>query len=61
MEVAKEPQEDEDELVGMEQIPVGDQLPSEDEMQNIMSPVINSPPDVRKTFSEPAECSRRNE
>ena len=61
MEVAEEPQEEEDEPVGMEQIPVGGQLPSKDEMQNIRSPLINSPPDVRETFSEPAECSRRNE
>ena len=30
-------------------------------MQNIRSPLINSPPDVRKTFSEPTECSRSNE
>ena len=61
MEVAKEPQEEEDEPVGMEQIPVGGQLPSEDKMQNIRSPLINSPPNVRETFSEPAECSRSNE
>ena len=61
MEVAEEPQEEEDELVGMEQIPIGGQLPSEDEMQNIRSPLINSPSDVRETFSEPAVCSRSNE
>ena len=53
MEVVEEPQEEEDEPIGMEQIPVGGQLPSEDEMQNIRSPLINSPPDVRETFSEP--------
>ena len=45
----------------MEQIPVGDQLPSEDEMQNGRSPMINYPPDVRETFSEPTKCSRSNE
>ena len=61
MEVAEKPQEEEDEPVGMEQIIVGGQLPSEDEMQNIRSPLINSPPDVRETFFEPAECSRSNE
>ena len=61
IEVAKEPQEEEDESVGMEQIPVGSQLPSEDKMQNIRSPLINSPLDVRETFSELAECSRSNE
>ena len=61
MEVAGEPQEEEDEPVRMEQIPVGGQLPSEDKMQNIRSPLINSPPNVRETFSEPTECSRSNE
>ena len=61
MEVAEEPQKEEDELIGMEQIPIGGQPPSEDEMQNRRSPVINSPPDVRETFSTPVECSRSNE
>ena len=61
MEVAEEPQEEEDEPIGMEQIPVGSQLSSEEEMQNIRSPVINSPPDVREKISEPAKCSRSNE
>ena len=61
MELVEEPQEEEDEPVRMEQIPIGSQLPFEDEMQHIRSPVINSPPDVRETFSELAECSRSNE
>ena len=61
MVVIEEPKEKEDEPVGIEQIPVGIQLPSKDEMQNIRSPLINSPLDVRETFSEPAECSRSNE
>ena len=61
MVVIEEPEEKEDEPVGIEQIPVGSQLPSKDEMQNIRSPLINFPPDVRETFSEPAECSRSNE
>ena len=61
MEVAEEPQEEEEEPVGIEQIPVRDQLPSEDEMQNRRSLVINSPPDVREIFFEPVECSRGNE
>ena len=61
MEVAEEPEEEEEEPVGMEQIPIGGQLPSEDEMQNKRSPMINSPPDVRETFSKPTECSRSNE
>ena len=30
-------------------------------MHNIMSPLINSPPNVREKFSEPAECSGSNE
>ena len=45
----------------MEQIPVGDQLPSEDEMQMRRSSMINYPLDVREPFSEPVECSRSNE
>ena len=61
MEVAEEPREEEDEPVGMEQIPAGDQFPSKDEIQNRRSPIINSPLDVRETFSKPAECSRSNE
>ena len=61
MEVAEEPQEEEDEPVGMEQIPVGGQLAAEDEIQNLRSLLINSPLDVRETFSEPVECSRSNE
>ena len=61
MEVTKEPHEEEDEPVRMEQILVGGQLPSEDEMQNRRSPVINSLPDVRETFSEPVEYSWSNE
>ena len=61
MEITEEPHEEEDEPVGMEQIPDGGQLPSEDEMQNIRSPVINSPSSVKETFYEPAECSRSNE
>ena len=61
MEVVEEPQEEEEEPVGMEQISDGCQLPSKDEMQNRRSPVINSPPDVREFFSEPAEYARSNE
>ena len=30
-------------------------------MQNIRILLINSPPNVRETFSEPAECLRSNE
>ena len=61
VEVAEEPQEEEDKSLGMEHIPVGGQLPSEDEMHNRRNLMINSPPDVRETFSEPVECSRSNE
>ena len=61
MEVVEEPQEEDDEPVGVEQIPVGGQLPSEDEMQNRRSPLINSPTDLRETFYEPVEFSRSNE
>ena len=45
----------------MEQIPDEGQLPVEDEMHKIRSPLIPSPPDVRETFSEPTECSRSNQ
>ena len=61
MEVAEESQEEEDEPVGMKQIPVEAQLPSEEEMHNRRSLVINSPSNVRETFSKPTECSRSNE
>ena len=30
-------------------------------MHSRRSPLIHSPPDVRKNFSEPAECSRSNQ
>ena len=30
-------------------------------MQNRRSPILYSPPNVRETFSEPAECSRSNQ
>ena len=30
-------------------------------MQNKRSPIIHSPPNVRETFSELAECSRSNQ
>ena len=45
----------------MEQIPDEGQMLVEDEMHNRISPLIPSPPDVRETFSEPTECSRRNQ
>ena len=54
MEGVEEPQEEE-ELVGMEQIPKEAQLPFEDEVQSIISPVFQSPPHVRENFSEPAK------
>ena len=61
VEVAKEPEEEEHEQLGMEQIPGEGQLPVEDELQSIRSPLIHSPPEVRQTFVEPAECSKRNQ
>ena len=60
VEVAKEPQEEEDEPVWMEQIPEEAQFPVEDEVQSIISPVFQSPPHVRENFSEPTECSKGN-
>ena len=62
MEVAEEQEEEEEEeQLGMEHIPNEGQLPGEDEMHNKRSPLIPSPPDVRETFSELAECSRSNQ
>ena len=60
VEVAEKPQEEEDELVGMEQIPEEAQLQVEDEVQRRISPVFQSPPHVRENFSEPIECSKGN-
>ena len=60
VEVAEEPQEEEEEEVRMEQFPEEAQLPVEDEFQSIISPVLQSPPQVRKNFSKPAECSKGN-
>ena len=61
VEVAKEPEEEENEQLGMEQILDEGQLPAEEEMQSRRSPIIHSPPKVRETFVEPAECSRSNQ
>ena len=61
VEVAKEPEEEEHDQLGMEQIPGEGQLPAEDEMQSKRSPLIHSPLDVRQTFSELAECSKSNQ
>ena len=61
VEVAEEHEKEEEEQVGMEQIPEESQLPVDDEMHNRRSPLIHSPPNVRETFSEPAKCSRSNQ
>ena len=61
MEVAERPDEEENEELGMGQIPEESQLPIEEEMHNRRSPILHSPPNVRETFSEPAECSRSNQ
>ena len=60
VEVEEEPKEEENEQLGMEQIPYEGQLPAEDEIQSRRSPLIHSPLDVRENFSKPAECSRSN-
>ena len=60
MEVVEKPEEEENEQLRMEQIPGEGQLPVEVEMQSKRSPLIHSPLEVRQTFSEPVECSRRN-
>ena len=56
----EEPEEEENEQLGMEQIPYEGQLLAEKKMRSIRSPFIHSHVDVRENFSEPAECSRRN-
>ena len=61
VKVVEEQEEEEEEQLGMKQIHDEGQLLVEDEMHNIRSPLILSPPDVRKTFSEPTECSRSNQ
>ena len=61
MEVAEEHEEEEEEQLGMEQILKEGQLPMEDEMNSRKSPLSHSPPDVRETFSEPANYSRSNQ
>ena len=61
VEVVEEPEEEEHDQLGMEQIPREGQLPAEDEMQSKRSSLIHSPLDVRQTFSELAECSKSNQ
>ena len=61
VEATEEPEEEEHEQLGMEKISREGQLPIEDEMQSRRSSLIHSPPNVRKTFSELAECSKRNQ
>ena len=61
VELAEEPQGEEDEQVRMKQIPEETQLPVEDEDQSIRSPLIHSPPNARETIFELAECSRYNQ
>ena len=61
VEMAKKPNEEENEELGMGQIPEESQFPIEEEMQNRRSIIIHSPPIVRETFSKPEECSRRNQ
>ena len=53
VEVAEEHEEEENEQLGMEQIPDESQLPVEEKMQSRRSPLIHSPPEVRQTFVEP--------
>ena len=57
----KESEEEENEQLGMEQIPDEDQLPAEEEMQIRRNPFNHSPSNVRENLSEPAECSRSNQ
>ena len=52
VEVAKKPDEEENEELRMGQIPEEIQLPTEEEMQIRRSSIIHSPPNVRETFSD---------
>ena len=61
VEVAEKHEEEEDEQVGMKQIPEESQLPVEDEMHKRRSPLIPSPPNVKEIFSALAKCSRSNQ
>ena len=61
VEVAEEPEEEENEQLGMEQILDEGQLPVEEEMQSRRSPLFHSPPEVKRTFVEPTECSKSNQ
>ena len=60
VEVAEEPEEEENEQLGMEQNPDEGQLPVEEEVESRRSPLIHLLPEVRQTFVEPAKCSRSN-
>ena len=55
MEAVERPDEEENEELGMGQIPEESQFPIEEEMQNRRSPILHSHPNVRETFSAPAE------
>ena len=59
--MAEEHEEEEEEQLGMDQIPNEGQLPVEDEMHSKRSPLSNSPPDVREIFLELVECSKSNQ
>ena len=61
VEVAEKPDEEQNENLGIGQIPKESQLLIEEEMQNRRSPIIHSPPNVRETFFKPTECSRSNQ
>ena len=59
--IVEEPKEEEQEQLGMEQIPDEGQLPSKDEMQGRRSPIMHSPLDVKENFFKPSERSRSNQ
>ena len=59
--MAERPDEEENEELVMGKIPMESQLPTKEEMHSRRSPIIHSPPNVRETVSELAECSRRNQ
>ena len=61
VQVVERPEEEENEELGMGQIPKESQLLTKEEMQNRRSPILHSSPNVREAFSEPAKCFRGNQ
>ena len=50
VEIVEDPEEEEQEQLGMEQILDEGQLPAKDEMQGRRNPIMHSPLDVKENF-----------